>query len=118
MARRLGTYRVGFELALADLVQDRLCHERACRIVRAQEQHVESRVHVILFWKVIGKKARKIAAELRPSRAAGLGQDAEQGAQTDKAHGVNDMPPLACRLDELRLLERGEMEGQRRRRLA
>src|SRR5471030_1911186 len=98
MARRLGTCRVGFELALADLVQDRLRHERACRIVRAQEQHVESRVHVILFWKVVGKKAGKITAEVWPSRTAGLCQNAEQGAQTDKADGVNDVPPLTCRL--------------------
>ena len=72
---------------------------------------------MFLLRQVVGKKPRQVAAELRAPAAAGLGQEAEQRAQADEAHGIDELPAAPRRLDEAGLLQRGEMKRQRRRRL-
>ena len=73
--------RVGAEPTAAELLQDRLGHDRARRVVRAQEQHVERRGHAFVLLGKRGKQARNIAAQLGTAAAAGLGQEREQPAQ-------------------------------------
>ena len=112
-ARRVGARRVGVELAPADLLQDRFRHDRPGGIVRADEEHVERWLHDRFLVDVVGKKPCQIAAQFRPPGATGLGQEAQELAQSDKTDGVDDLTALARRPDESRLLEgtRDEMRA-------
>src|SRR4051812_12942024 len=101
----MGACRVGVELAAPDLVEDRLRHQRAGGIVRAQEQDVECSGHGLVFRWVVGQEAREVAAKLGATAATGLGEEAKQRAQAEEAHGVNQLPSAPRRLDQTGLLE-------------
>ena len=72
-------------------------------------------LHDRLLVDVVGKKPRQIAAELRSPGAAGLGQEAQELAQSDETDGVDDLAALAGGTDKPRLLEGAEVKRERRR---
>ncbi len=117
-ARRMRAGRIGVEFFSADLFQDRLRHQRACRVVGAQKQDIERGGHRFFLRKVVGEQAVEIAAQFRASTATGFGEKTEQRAQAEKAHRVDHMASAARGLNEMSLFERGEMERKCRGGLA
>jgi hypothetical protein len=105
--------RIGVELAAAEPVEDRLCHQRARGVAGAQEQDIEGGGHGSVLRKVVGQEPREVAAQVGAAAAAGLGEKAEQRAQAEEAHGVDELPPVPRRLDQAGLLECRQMKGQR-----
>ena len=83
-----------------------------------REQHVEGSCHgAALLWNV-GQQARDVAAEFRPSGAAGLGQEDDEVTQRREPDGVDDLPALTRGLRQPRPLQCAEMKGCRRGRQA
>ena len=60
----------------------------------------------------------QVAAARRIAVAAGIGEEGQQGAQAIDLRGVDQAAPLPGRCDQRGLVQRAEVEGQRRGRHA
>jgi hypothetical protein len=106
------------EAAGADPREDRLGHDRAGRVPCAQEQYVEGRGHGGALLGDRGQQARKVAAQLGPAGAAGLGQEAEQRAKRREPGCVDHLPALTGGQHQAGTLQRAEVERGGRSRQA
>lgn len=81
--------------------------------MRAQEEHVESGGHAGFLVVSRGEKIGKVAAQLWPAAAAGLGQKAQQAAHRRDTHRMKNLTALAAGLGEPGFFKRSKVKGGR-----